>query len=107
MKYEELKQLRQEGVELGKKGLFQDAQIKLYKAFNSSHDFAEFHLEVGLDLVAVYRRMESYTAALELVDYVAGYDFEGEYFVTALYAMLFSIAWHDTNEFIAFFAGNL
>lgn len=85
MKYEELKTLRQEGVELGKKGLFQDAQIKLYKAFNSSEDFKEFHLEVGLDLVCVYRRMESYSAALDLIDYIAGYDVDGDYYVSLAY----------------------
>ncbi len=85
MKYEELKTLRQEGVELGKKGLFQDAQIKLYKAFNSSEDFTEFHLEVGLDLVCVYRRMESYSAALDLIEYIAGHDFESDYYVALAY----------------------
>ncbi len=85
MKYEELKALRQEGVELGKKGLFQDAQIKLYKAFNSSEDFTEFHLEVGLELVCVYRRMESYSAALDLIDYIAGYDFDSGYYVSLAY----------------------
>jgi len=85
MKYEELKALRQEGVELGKKGLFQDAQIKLYRAFNGSEDFTEFHLEVGLDLVCVYRRMESYSAAFELVDYVASSDYGSDYYVSLAY----------------------
>ncbi len=85
MKFEELKALRREGVELGKKGLFQDAQIKLYKAFNSSEDFTEFHLEVGLELVYVYRTMESYSAALDLIDYIAGHDFESDYYVALAY----------------------
>jgi tetratricopeptide (TPR) repeat protein len=85
MKYEELKVIRQEGVELAKKGLFQDAQIKLYKAFNSSEEFTEFHLEVGLDLVALYRRIESYSAALELIDYIIDHKHGTNYFRSSAY----------------------
>jgi len=85
MNYEELKAIRQEGVELAKKGQFQDAQIKLYRAFNSSKEFTEFHLEVALDLVIVYRRIESYSAALEIIDYIISHEFASDYFTSLAY----------------------
>ena len=51
MKFEEMKKLCDEGVRLCKKGLFQDAQIKLYKVFNLSEEYPDIHLETGFHLV--------------------------------------------------------
>ncbi len=70
MTLEELQQLRQQGVDYGRQGLYEDALLKLYRAFNASEDHPEFKVQAALDLGVLYRILEKYTAAAEMFEIV-------------------------------------
>lgn len=70
MTLEELQQLRQQGIDYGRQGLYEDALLNLYRAFNASEDHPEFQVRAALDLGVLYRMLEKYTAADEMFEIV-------------------------------------
>ena len=70
MTLEELQQLRQEGIDCGRRGLYEDALLNLYRAFNGADEHPDFQVKAALDLGVLYRMLEKYTAAIEMFDIV-------------------------------------
>jgi len=70
MTLEELQQLRQQGIDCGKRGLYEDALLNLYRAFNGSEEHPDFQVKAALDLGVLYRMLEKYTAAIEMFEIV-------------------------------------
>jgi tetratricopeptide (TPR) repeat protein len=70
MTLEELQQLRQQGIDCGRQGLYEDALLNLYRAFNGSEEHPDFQVKAALDLGVLYRMLEKYTAATEMLEIV-------------------------------------
>jgi tetratricopeptide (TPR) repeat protein len=70
MTLEELQQLRQQGIDYERQGLYEDALLNLYRVFNASEDHPEFKVQAALDLGVLYRMLEKYTAADEMFEIV-------------------------------------
>ena len=70
MTLEELQHIRQQGIDFGRKGLYEDALLNLYRAFNASEDHPEFQVKAALDLGVLYRMLEKYSAAGEMLEIV-------------------------------------
>jgi len=70
MTLEELQQLRQQGIDYGRQGLYEDALLNLYRAFNGSEDHPDFQVKAALDLGVLYRTLEKYSAATEMLEIV-------------------------------------
>lgn len=70
MTLDELQQLRRQGIDMGRRGLYQDALLNLYRAFNAAEDHPDFRVQAALDLGVLYRMLEKYSAAAEMFDIV-------------------------------------
>jgi len=70
MTLEELQQLREQGIDYGRRGLYEDALLNLYRAFNGAEDHPDFQVKAALDLGVLYRLLEKYTAADEMFEIV-------------------------------------
>ncbi len=70
MTLNELQQLREQGIDYGRRGMYEDALLNLYRAFNGAEDHPEFRVKAALDLGVLYRMLEKYTAANEMFEIV-------------------------------------